>query len=171
MFNCLVSAKYNMTATLLTQGPTAPSTNPDDQGHWENKQDEVTGEIIRVWVVDDADPDTAGTQERRIPCMVRGVIDGGIRVAGTTERYTPQGVYDNVDYAKMSFPANIVITKRDRVTNITGPDGTIIWKEEEWTNAPTVFEVMGVTPIPDPFGNLIENIALLKRAEVQQYGS
>jgi hypothetical protein len=151
-----------MTATVLNQGPTAPDTG----GHWVERQDPDTGEIERVWTNDD-DVVTPGVQQRIIPCIVRGVIDGGIRVAGTTERYTPAGIYESVDYAKMSFPANIKLSKRDRITNVTNRKGEIIWREEEFDNSATVFDVMGVTPIVDPFGVHIENLALLQRAEVQ----
>ena len=169
MFACLVSAKFSMTATVLSQGPTAPTT-PVTEGQWVNKQDPDTGEIIRVWEEIDVDTEEPGTQALRIVCMVRGVIDGGIRVAGTTERYTPKGVYDNVDYAKMNFPADVVLTKRDRITDVRNSQGVTVWKEEEFDNRGTVFEVLGVTPILDPFGTHVENLALLKRAEVQQYG-
>lgn len=167
MFTCLNAGKFNMVATVLTQGP----TEPDVEGHWVDRQNPDTGEIERVWVVDDSDPSEAGTQARTIKCMVRGVIDGGIRVAGTTERYTPQGVYDNVDYAKMNVGPNEKISKRDRITNVRNDKGVLLWKEEEFDGAPTVFEVLGVTPVPDPFGTPIEQIVLLKRAEVQQYGT
>jgi hypothetical protein len=71
----------------------------------------------------------------------------------------------------MFFPAGYRITKRDRVTNIRNARGQIIWKEEEMENEgvykSTTFDVLGVTPVLDPFGNHIENYALLERAEVQ----
>lgn len=168
---CLTSARFNMTATVLTQGEiVADEVNEDGTvtaGHWESKQDPETGEIIRIWVVEDTDPITPGTQEKRVKCIVRGILDGGIRVAGTTERYTPQGILESVDYVKMQFPASVKITKRDRVTNVANRHGIIIWREEEFNNAPTIFDVLGVTPITDPFGNLIEWTALLHRSEVQ----
>lgn len=163
MFSCLTSARFNMTATVLNQGATEPDVVG---GRWEEKQDPDSGEIIRVWVVD-SDPDTPDVQERKVACIVRGILDGGIRVAGTTERYTAAGVYDNIDFAKMSFPAGESISKRDRITNIKNRDGVIVWKEEEFNGAPTVFEVLGVTPVVDPFGTHIENTALLQRAEIQ----
>ena len=162
VFACLTSARFNMKATLLSQGV----TQPDTEGHWVEKQDPDTGEITRVWTVD-TDQTTPGDQVVEIPCIVRGIVDGGIRVAGTTERYTPSGIYENIDYAKMSFPKGYVVTKRDRITNIKNAQGEIIWKEEEFDSSATVFEVMGVTPILDPFGTHIENMALLQRAEVQ----
>lgn len=136
----------------------------DETGHWDYVQDEDSGSIVRVWVTDD--PDTPAMEGLTgIPCLVRGVIDGGIRVAGTTERFSE--IYESVDWAKMTFPANITITKRDKVTNVRG-GGKIIWTEEEAEgNKPTVFNVMGVTPVLDPFGRHVENVALLQRAEVQ----
>jgi hypothetical protein len=167
---CITSARFNMTATVLTQDELViDSTNPDGSvvGHWENKQDPETGEIVRVWVVEDTDPVTPGVQEKKVKCIVRGILDGGIRVAGTTERYTPQGILESVDFVKMQFPASVIITKRDRVTNIANRKGIIIWREEEFDNAPTVFDVQGVTPVVDPFGTLVEWTALLQRSEVQ----
>jgi hypothetical protein len=167
---CITSARFNMTATVLTQDELViDSTNPDGSvvGHWENKQDPETGEIVRVWIVEDTDPVTPGVQEKKVKCIVRGILDGGIRVAGTTERYTPQGILESVDFVKMQFPASVIITKRDRVTNIANRKGIIIWREEEFDNAPTVFDVQGVTPVVDPFGTLVEWTALLQRSEVQ----
>lgn len=159
-----------MNATVLTQGGLIADTTKDNGtviGHWENKQDPETGEIIRIWVIEDADPSAPGVQEKQVKCIVRGILDGGIRVAGTTERFTPQGIIESVDYIKMQFPASVIITKRDRVTNISNRHGIIIWREEEHDNAPTVFDVLGVTPVTDPFGNLIEWSALLQRSEAQ----
>jgi hypothetical protein len=159
-----------MTATILTQEGLQGSTNADGEivaGHYEFKQDPLTGEIIRTWVIEDVDPVTPGTQEKRVKCIVRSIPDGGIRVAGTTERITPQGLWDSADYAKMQAPPSVKISKRDRVTNVTNRKGIVVWREEEFDNKPTVFEVLGVNPVFDPFGNHIENNILLQRAEVQ----
>lgn len=166
---CITSARFNMTSTVLTQDDQGQydDNNLGEVGHWENRQDPETGEIIRVWVVEDADPVAPGVQAKTVKCIVRGILDGGIRVAGTTERYTPQGLIESVDYVKMQFPASVTITKRDRVTNIANRKGIIIWREEESDNAPTIFDVQGVTPVVDPFGNLIEWSALLQRSEAQ----
>ena len=168
--SCITDARFNMTATVLSQEVLSGTANENGEitaGHWVNKQDPITGEIIRVWEVEDVDPVEPGTQEKRVKCIVRGIQDGGIRVAGTTERITPAGLWESVDYVKMQFPASVKITKRDRITNVTNSTGIVIWREEEFDNKPTVFEVLGVQPIVDPFGQLIEQSALLQRAEVQ----
>jgi len=161
--SCLISSRFNMRATVLRQAGTNPQENPG--GHWETVQDPDSGAIDRVWVPDE-DSDTPGDQTLVIKCMVRGVTNGGIRAAGTTQRFSE--IYENVDWAIIQFPASVVLSKYDRVTNISNSKGQLIWREEEINQAPaTVFQVMGSTPVIDPFGNHIENTALLQRAQVQ----
>ncbi|UVK60901.1 head-to-tail stopper [Streptomyces phage JimJam] len=161
--SCLISSRFNMRATVLRQAGTNPQENPG--GHWETVQDPDSGAIERVWVPDE-DSDTPGDQTLVIKCMVRGVTNGGIRAAGTTQRFSE--IYENVDWAIIQFPASVVLSKYDRVTNISNSKGQLVWREEEINQAPaTVFQVMGSTPVIDPFGNHIENTALLQRAQVQ----
>jgi hypothetical protein len=161
--SCLLASRFNMRATVLRQVGTNPQENAG--GHWENHQDPDSGAIERVWVPDE-DADDPGNQTLVINCMVRGVTNGGIRVAGTTQRYSE--LYENIDWATMVFPKSVTLTKRDRLTNVSNSKGEIIWTEEEIDgNPPTVFLVMGATPVIDPFGNHIENTALLQRAQVQ----
>ena len=168
---CLTSARFNMTATVLTQsdeGQYGGTVDPEDAGEWINKQDPETGEIIRIWVPKDADDDRTNVfEEKKIRVIARAVLEGGIRVAGTTERITPMGIVESVDFIKIQFPANETLTKRDRITNITNRDGIVIWREEESHNSPTIFDVLGVSPITDPWGKLIEWTALLQRSETQ----
>lgn len=163
IFKCVTGAKFNMVATVLSQGVTEPNVTND--GYWVERQNPDTGEIERVWVVD-TDPVTPGDQIMEVPCMVKAVLGSGMGIAGQ-ERINNDGVYQKLDSARMWFPANYVITDRDRVTNIKNQDGIVLWKEEEFDNAPTIFDVVGVAPITDPFGNLMEQVAILKRSEVQ----
>lgn len=171
MVVCLTSARFNMKADILRQGAeVAGVINPTDQtGEWVNQQDPESGTIRRKWQ-SYAQADNPLTVENEalttFRCVARGIIDGGIRVAGTTERWDE--LYQNVDYVKITFPASTVINRRDRVTNIRDSKGNIIWKEEEQPDAPpTIFNVSGITPILDPFGKHIESFALLERAEIQ----
>lgn len=171
---CVIGARFNMEAAILRQvtGATDPD-EVDETGEWVLQQDPDSGEIIRVWhdgstgEADDPDtPEDESVSFDTFPCIARGIIDGGIRVAGTTERFSE--IYENVDYVKISFPGWVKLSKRDRVTNIKDSNGIVVWKEEELPDAPpTVFSVMGVTPIVDPYGVSIENTAMLERAEIQ----
>lgn len=177
---CLTGARFNLIADVLRQsGDATDSSDPTDFGHWEDNQDPLTGDIIRVWVPEVSDdpstPDIDETQYYQIPCVVRGIIEGGVRAAGTTEDWSE--IYKNVELARMFFPSNRILTKRDRVLNIRNKKGQVLWKEEELGDSTinddvvvyksTVFEVLGVTPVIGPFGEHIENYALLERAEVQ----
>lgn len=182
---CLTSARFNMSALILSQNANIPDDNNPQtgtpNGHYEYQQDPDSGAMIRVWVAvpDDVpeppsaiiDPVNGGMMEgTRFKCMARGFTDGGIRVAGTTERWSSRGDIDTVDFITIKFPAFVVLTRRDRVTDIRNNKNVLLWKEEEYDDKPTIFEVNGVTPILDPFGNHIENSALLQRAEVQKIG-
>ena len=132
--SCLLSSRFNMRATVLRQSGTNPQENPG--GHWETVQDPDSGAIKRVWVPDE-DSDTPGNQTLVINCMVRGVTNGGIRVAGTTQRYSE--IYENIDCATLVFPRNVILSKRDRITNVSNSKGQLIWKE--WRKAIVIGQV------------------------------
>jgi hypothetical protein len=120
------------------------------------RQDPDSGEVRKYWTV----------AKQGVPCTFHGILEGGIRVAGTTERFG--NIYENIDWAKMEFYSGEPITKRSQITNVRNLRGVIIWREEEMEGAPpTVFDVQGVTPIVDSMGNNSENTALLQRHEVQ----
>lgn len=189
-WGCVTSLKYEQSLTLLRQGfhPTTgvsrPPINitdgPEDrqQGEYRMQQHPLTGEMIRVWVpaagssgVED-DPDTdideSVGETIRIPCQARAIITGGINVQGTAERWTSKGEYEDVDFIKIQVPPNYIITKRDRITDITDSRGNFIWLEEEYGRfTPTIFDVTGVSPSVDPFGSLVEFVVMARRADIQ----
>lgn len=175
---CLTGARFNMSATLLHQNDDyvpEGDIDVDKYGEWVESQDPLTGEIVRVWKPYD-DPDTPDIDEDvlkigTIPCVARGIVDGGIRVAGTTERFGD--TYENIDYVKLWVPAHVRISKRDRVTNIKDSTGHIRWVDEEFsdpavdeTPRATVFNVNGVSPLFNAFNVMTEQFVLLERASV-----
>ena len=109
---CLTSARYTMLADVLRQGAGSDDkVNTSEQGEWVVEQDDITLEIIRKWVPVTDDSDPLKPKVWSIPCQVNGIIDGGIRVAGTTERFEKD--YENIDYVRMLFGAQHLLTKRD----------------------------------------------------------
>jgi len=173
---CITAAKYNMFATVLRpssvdeNGDVTPDGAIDEPNEWILTQDPDTGEIIRSYspVVDN--PSTPDVNEAEtlgtISLMARGIISDGIQAAGTTERYGE--VYENLDYVRIWFPATVALSKRDQIKDIRDRDGNTIWAEEETPGSPpTVFNVLGVTPMPNPFGRVVEKTALLERSERQ----
>lgn len=182
---CLTGARFNMQATLLHQNddyvpvPGGDVIDPNEFGEWKESQDPLTGEIIRIWVpFEIITPDDPNTPENdkvdigTIPCVARGIVDGGIRVAGTTERFGD--TYENIDYVKMWVPAHVRISKRDRVTNIKDATGHVRWLDEEFSDPrdpadiprATLFNVNGVTPLFNAFNVMTEQFILLERATV-----
>lgn len=176
---CLTGARFTMSATLLHQNdPYAPGgIDVEDYGTWVESQDPLTGEIVRVWKPYEDTPDTPDVDESvtfgNINCIARGIVDGGIRVAGTTERFGD--TYENIDYVKMWVPPHVRISKRDRVTNIRDATGHIRWVDEEFIDPrevsnpelyATVFNVNGVTPLFNAFNQATEQFVLLERASI-----
>lgn len=134
MQTCLLSARFNMLMDVMKQ---------------ENYQSE-SGEIQRRWLVKDAD----------VNCIARGISGGGIRVVGSTERWSE--TQDDVEYVKIQ--TNYNLSKRDRITNIRTGTGAVAWEDE---GIPIIFDVVGSTPVIGPFGQLVEYDVLVTRAEVQ----
>lgn len=179
--SCLTGARFTMEATLLHQNdPYVPVPFPDldEYGDWVQSQDPLTGGIIRVWKPFEEPLDKPDTPQDEslikigtVPCVARGIVDGGIRVAGTTERFGD--TYENIDFVKLWVPSSVRISKRDRITNIRDSKGNIRWLDEEFVDpstsevpAATVFNVNGVTPLFDAFNNISEWFVLLERASV-----
>lgn len=174
-----------MNATVLHQNqdyrPVEGDIDLEEYGEWVRSQDPLTHEIVRVWkpTVNTGYPSLPAspvTIYDTIPCIARGIVDGGIRVAGTTERFGD--TYENIDFVKMWVPANIIISKRDRVTNIRDPRGNVIWLDEEFsdpaideTPRATVFDVNGVTPLFNAFNRHTESFVLLQRSSTRGEGA
>lgn len=163
-----------MFADVLRQTNINPLTDEvgptDEAGEWANQQDPDSGEIIRIWQAYNQVDNllTTGVDEtlETFRCQARAIVDGGIRVAGTTERF--DSLYDNVDYVQITFPTSVRISRRDRITNIRDRKGNVIWKEyDQPEEPPTVFNVNGVSHIIAPLIGHTENKALLSRAERQ----
>lgn len=160
---CLTSVRFSMMCDIIK--PTASPTTPG--GSWRWVQNTESGAVDEVWISDNpATPAVEGKVVKDVLLFAEGVLDGGLRVAGTTERF--DDMYENVDWIKAVFGKDTFITKRDRVTNIRNKTTKeVIWKEDEITSAPaTTYDVMGVTPVIF-MGKVIEQSVLLKRSEVQ----
>lgn len=144
------------------------SSSPEANGlgHWEVTQDSVSGAIERTWIDDDGTTTPQQGIIKDVPCVAYGIMTSGVKGQGNTQNF--DDIYTNVEWIRVYVSPNTNVTKRDRITRIRDKSGNVIWKEEESQDGPpTVFSVMGITPIPGPFGRVVELQVLLKRAEVQ----
>lgn len=164
----MTTTRFTMKADILRQS----GDTSGGGGYWNTYQDPDTGEMIRVWVEGVADdPNTPTVDEttgrETFLCMARNVKSDGMRVNATTEDWGE--IIGASDYVNIWYPPNVNISRRDRITNIRHyRTGQVYWMEEEFdVPEPTVFDVIGVEPKFDAFGNLVEWKATLERAEVQ----
>lgn len=140
---CLVSARYTMIADL------APQTQIRNEA----------GQVTRTWDFENA---------YTVKNITVGILGGGIRVVGSTEIWGED--YEDVEWAKMYINSQVIdddedgevfITRRFRVYNIRDrKSGRTLWIGDD--GLPIEFNIMGITPIMNPFGTPVEYELLLK---------
>lgn len=120
-------------------------------------QDLDTGAIKRDW-----------NYHRTLDCHAKGVISNS-----ATTRSSDKQVFSNkyMNDQIIQVRTSEKLTMREKVTNIRDANGNVIWAEPNFpTETPTVFEVVGTTPVTDPFGTVIAYNSSMKRSENQQIG-
>jgi hypothetical protein len=122
-----------------------------------DSQDPDTGAIIKEW-----------NYIKTIPCYAKGIISNS-----ATARAGDRQVFNNKYQTDQVIEVRTLdkLSVREKITNIATEHGDVIWKELDYpTETPTVFEVIGTTPMTDPFGDVLAWNSVLKRSENQQIG-
>jgi hypothetical protein len=120
-------------------------------------QDADTGAIKREW-----------NYHRTVDCHAKGVISNS-----ATTRSSDKQVFSNkyMNDQIIQVRTSEKLTMREKVTNVRDAKDNVIWAETNFpTETPTVFEVIGTTPITDPFGVVLGYNSSMKRSENQQIG-
>ena len=118
------------------------------------------------------DPDTGAMVRefsyiKTIDCYARGIITQSGTKGNDRQKFSNK--YSNDQYIETRTSERL--TFRDKVKNIRDVNGNPIWYELNYpSDTDTVFDVMGITPISDPFGNIVGYNSSLERAENQQIG-
>jgi hypothetical protein len=120
-------------------------------------QDPNTGAIVREW-----------SYYKTLPCHAKGVVSNSATTRSSDKQlFSNKYINDQIIQVRTSDK----LTIREKVTNIKDFEGNAIWTEINFpTETPTVFEVMGTTPLTDPFGRVLAYNSSLKRSENQQIG-
>lgn len=122
-----------------------------------DSQDPDTGAIIKEWNYVDS-----------MPCYAKGVVSNSTS-ARSSDKQTFDNKYHNLQMVQIRTLNKLNI--RNKITNIRTKNGEVIWTELDYpSDTPTVFEITGVTPITDPFGEILAYNAIAKRSENQQIG-
>jgi len=122
-----------------------------------DSQDTDTGAIKKEWQFD-----------RTVPCSAKGIISNSSS-SRTGDRQIMSNKYSNDQILQIRTIEKV--TLREKITNIRDFEGIVIWEELNFpTNTPTVYELMGTTPMTDPFGAVIGYNSTVKRSENQEIG-
>jgi hypothetical protein len=120
-------------------------------------QDANTGALKREWQYD-----------RSMACHAKGVISNSASTR-TGDKQVLSNRYVNDQILQIRTTGKVSL--REKITNILDSSGTAIWVEANFpTDTPTVFEVMGSTPMTDPFGTVVGYNTSVKRSENQTIG-
>jgi len=120
-------------------------------------QDPDTGAIVRTW-----------NYYKTVQCHAKGVISNSATTR-SSDKQTFSNKYINDQVIQIRTAEKL--TAREKITNIKDMGGNVVWQEIDFPNeTPTVFEVMGTTPVTDPFGRVIAYNSSVKRSENQQIG-
>lgn len=120
-------------------------------------QNEDTGAIVKEW-----------QYYKTVDCHAKGVVSNS-----ATTRSSDKQLFNNkyVNDQIIQVRTSDRLTIREKITNIRDAEGNYIWTELDFpSDTPTVFEVIGTTPLTDPFGRVAGYNSSLKRSENQQIG-
>lgn len=123
--------------------------------------------------IDEQDPDTGALKRewqyiKTMPCHAKGIVSNTSSVK-TGDKQAIGTKYSNTQVLQIRTIEKINF--REKITRISDPTGNVIWVESNFpTDTPTVFEIMGLTPITDPFGSVLGYNMTAKRSENQTIG-
>lgn len=120
------------------------------------------------------DPDTGGLLKQwhfhqSVACSAKGHVSnsGSGRMSNSQQDFGQR--YQNTN--EIQIRTEKILSYRDKITNIRDINDNPIWFENNSpNNTPTVFEIIGSTPIIDPFGTIIAYNSIAKRSENQIIG-
>ena len=138
-----------------------------------NLVDSVLSMNLDVYYQTDVqDPDTGAIKRewnfyKTVSCHAKGVISNSASRVADRQQFSNKYVVDQL----IEIRTVERLTARQKITNIRDQKNNYIWTELDFpTETPTVFEVIGTTPMTDPFGNVIAYNSLVKRSENQIIG-
>jgi hypothetical protein len=120
-------------------------------------QNPDTGAIIKEW-----------NYYKTLDCHAKGVITNSATTR-SGDKQIFNNKYNNEQVIQVRTSERL--TAREKITNIRDSNEKAIWTELNYpSDTPTVFEIIGTTPITDPFGQVLAYNSTLKRSENQQIG-
>jgi hypothetical protein len=114
-------------------------------------RDPDTRQFIRTWSFSET-----------VLCQARSVESQGIKAAGSTEKTSGTGEYEDEDYLRLRCSKRL--TKRARIRNVRNKaQATGDYIEDD--SQQEEFEIVGVQPNVDPFGRVVEYEILCEKVQ------
>ena len=120
-------------------------------------QNADTGAIVKEWIY-----------YKTVDCSAKGVISNSSSTrTNSIQSFGTKYVNEEI----LQIRTRDRITFREKITNIRDSKNNPIWVELNYpTETPTVFEVIGSTPVTDGFGTVMAYNSVVKRSENQNIG-
>lgn len=139
-----------------------------------NVVDAAFSMMLDIYVQSDSqDPDTGAIKkewnyQKTLPCYAKGVISNS-STSRSGDRQTFDNRYENTQFIEVRTSEKL--NARQKITNVRSSNNEILWTELDYPqDTPTVFEVIGSTPLTDAFGNVLGYHSSMKRSENQTIG-
>ena len=122
-----------------------------------DQQDADTGAIQKEW-----------NFHKTLSCSAKGIVSNSTSLrSNDSQQFSNKYELEELIQIRTVEKINV----RHKITNIRNSSNEVIWTELNYpSETPTVFEVVGVTPITDPFGKNFAYNIVAKRSENQQIG-
>lgn len=164
---CISNVKFSMVATVVRDYK-KNVYKESGQGYDELIYDVLTGEKKKVWVATDLIDDNISVNKvtTEVPCLVLAnytvTQDNDLKYSRTrildTERLT------------MKTPSRYHLFTTDRVVAIRNSMGELLYEDDQVptdnfdSGRPAEYNIVGVLPIFDPFGRVVERQVALEKA-------
>lgn len=163
--SCFTNAKFTMVANII-RNYTENVYDPSNIGGYKTIYDELTGEVSDIYVEADLIPNDGKNEVTlSVPCLV-------------TPSYTVSQANDlqykgtriiDTERLIMKVASRYHLYTTDRVTDIRTKTGELIFEDDQRPrsnaggSSPAVYNIVGVLPVTDPFGTVVERQVQLEK--------
>jgi hypothetical protein len=116
-------------------------------------QDPNSGEIKRQWIYTET-----------LPCLAKSIISSGVRSPSNDRTVDTQYRVEEI----IKVMTLVKLPRNAKLSNIRDLNEKVLWEEAEISgNPPTIFDIVGSTPIIDGFGQTLEFETTVQRSDIQ----
>ena len=116
-------------------------------------QDPNSGEIKRQWIYTET-----------LPCLAKSIISSGVRSPSNDRTVDTQYRVEEI----IKVMTLVKLPRNAKLSNVRDLNDKVLWEEAEISgNPPTIFDIVGSTPIIDGFGQILDFETTVQRSDIQ----